>query len=80
MKLEDFVGKTGFNFKRDIECQTHNQKKVEESRDEYLKNKEFNKRRVFFDDGTYNPISKINLCKLPVYRSKNNFSTTFVSQ
>lgn len=68
MNLEYFKGKTGFNPIRNQECQDYNQEVLNRSRDEYLKNKEFNKRRVFFDDGTYNPISKFNFCKLPFSR------------
>lgn len=69
MNLEYFKGKTGFDPIRNQECQDHNQGLLNKSRDEYLKNKEFNKGRVFFDDGTYNPICKIKLLRIPCIRN-----------
>lgn len=70
MNLEDFRGKTGFNQERDLMYRLLNQEKINTSRKEHSNNMQFNKWRVAFDDKTYNPISKINLCKITFSRIK----------
>lgn len=71
MNIEDFGGKTGFNQERDSMYRLLNLEIMYQSQVEFVKNKQFNKWRVTFDNNAYNPISKIDLCKTPFSRTKN---------